>query len=82
MWTRVFPDIPVTRKPQDVRMGGGKGNPEYNIFRVQPGRILLEVDGVTEAAARGAFALAASKLPIKTRFVTKKGRLLLNASRF
>jgi large subunit ribosomal protein L16 len=79
MWKRVFPDIPVTRKPKDVRMGGGKGSYEFDIFRVKPGRILLEVTGVSEQAARDALALASSMLPVKTRFVKKEGRLFLNA---
>lgn len=79
MWKRVFPAIPVTRKPKDVRMGGGKGNYEFDVFRVKPGRVLIEVSGVSEESARDALALAASKLPVATRFVKKVGRLVVNA---
>ncbi|VBB68558.1 LSU ribosomal protein L16p (L10e) [invertebrate metagenome] len=71
VWIRVFPDIPVSVKPAEVRMGSGKGSPEYWVCRVQPGRILFEIDGVAEETARQAFTLAAAKLPIKTRFVTR-----------
>ncbi len=71
VWIRVFPDIPVSVKPAEVRMGSGKGSPEYWVCRVKPGRILFEIDGVTEETARQAFLLAAAKLPIKTRFVTR-----------
>jgi large subunit ribosomal protein L16 len=71
VWIRVFPDVPVTKKPLEVRMGSGKGSVEYWIVRVKPGRILFEVDGVTEDVARQAFALAAAKLPIKTKFVQR-----------
>jgi large subunit ribosomal protein L16 len=71
VWIRVFPDVPVTKKPLEVRMGSGKGGIEYWIARVKPGRILFEVDGVSEQIAREAFALAAAKLPIKTRFVQR-----------
>ena len=71
LWIRVFPDLPVTDKPAEVRMGKGKGAPEYWAVRVKPGRILFEVDGVDEAIAREGFALAAAKLPIKTKFVKK-----------
>ena len=71
VWIRVFPDVPVSKKPIEVRMGKGKGAPELWIARVAPGRIMFEVDGVPEAVAREAFALAAAKLPIKTRFVAR-----------
>ncbi len=71
LWIRVFPDLPVTDKPAEVRMGKGKGAPEYWAVRVKPGRILFEIDGVDEAIAREGFALAAAKLPIKTKFVKK-----------
>ena len=73
VWIRIFPDIPVTQKPAEVRQGKGKGSVEYWICRVKPGRILFEVDGVSMDVARQAFALAAAKLPLKTRFVTRLG---------
>ena len=69
LWIRVFPDIPVSKKPAEVRMGSGKGSPEYFVFRVAPGRILFELDGVTEAQAKIAFELAAAKLNVKTKFI-------------
>src|SRR5438874_8095439 len=69
VWIRIFPDKPITRKPAEVRMGKGKGNPERWAAIVQPGRILFEADGVTEQVAKEAFALAAQKLPILTKFV-------------
>ncbi|HJS47223.1 MAG TPA: 50S ribosomal protein L16 [Gemmatimonadales bacterium] len=72
VWIRIFPDKPVTRKPAETRMGKGKGNPEGWVAVVKPGRILFEVDGVPEALAREAFALAAAKLPLKTRFVKRE----------
>ncbi|MET0243863.1 MAG: 50S ribosomal protein L16 [Flavitalea sp.] len=72
VWIRVFPDKPITRKPQEVRMGKGKGNPEFWAAVVEPGRILFECDGVTEAVAKEAFHLAAQKLPIKTKFITRR----------
>lgn len=71
MWIRIFPDKPITQKPLEVRMGKGKGNVEYWVALVQPGKILYELDGVTEEESRTAFKLAAAKLPIKTTFVTK-----------
>jgi large subunit ribosomal protein L16 len=71
VWIRVFPDVPVSKKPLEVRMGSGKGTPEYWVTRVKPGRILFEVDGVTAVIAKEALALAAAKLPIKTRFVER-----------
>src|SRR6201985_1820220 len=71
VWIRVFPDKPITKKPQEVRMGKGKGNPEYWAAVVEPGRILFEADGVPEAVAKEALLLAAQKLPIKTKFVAR-----------
>jgi large subunit ribosomal protein L16 len=73
VWIRVFPDVPVSRKPAEVRMGSGKGSPEYWIVRINPGRILFEIDGVPKTIASEAFELAAAKLPIKTRMVTRLG---------
>ena len=71
VWIRIYPDVPVSKKPLEVRMGSGKGAPEFWVSRVQPGRILFEVDGVSEALAREALGLAAAKLPIKTRFIER-----------
>jgi large subunit ribosomal protein L16 len=71
VWIRIFPDVPVSTKPAEVRMGSGKGSPEYWVARVKPGRILFEIDGVGKAVAEEAFTLAAAKLPIKTRIVTR-----------
>src|ERR1700727_1082417 len=71
VWIRIFPDVPVSKKPIEVRMGKGKGAPEFWVARVAPGRIMFEVDGVPELLAREAFALAAAKLPIKTRFIQR-----------
>ncbi len=71
IWIRVFPDKPITQKPLEVRMGSGKGNVEYWVAEIQPGKVLYEVDGVTEELAREAFALAAAKLPLKTTFVIR-----------
>ena len=71
VWIRVFPDVPVSKKPAEVRMGSGKGAPEFWVARVKPGRILFEIDGVSEGLAREAFELAAAKLPVKTRFVER-----------
>ena len=73
VWIRIFPDVPVSQKPAEVRQGKGKGTPEYWMCRVKPGRILFEVDGVSADVARQAFTLAAAKLPLKTRFVTRMG---------
>jgi large subunit ribosomal protein L16 len=70
MWIRIFPDLPVSKRPPEVRQGKGKGEPEYWACRVKPGRIMFEVDGVSEEVAREAFALASAKLPIKTKFVS------------
>jgi len=69
IWIRIFPDKPISQKPAEVRMGNGKGNPEYFVAEIQPGKILYEMDGVTEPLARQAFALAAAKLPFKTTVV-------------
>ncbi|WP_299080332.1 50S ribosomal protein L16 [uncultured Paraglaciecola sp.] len=71
IWIRVFPDKPITEKPLEVRQGKGKGNVEYWVCQIQPGRVLYEMEGVPEEVAREAFALAASKLPFKTTFVTR-----------
>lgn len=71
LWIRVFPDVPVTKKPAEVRMGSGKGSVEYWVCRVKPGRILFELDGVPEQVAREAFERASAKLPIKTKFVAR-----------
>ena len=71
VWIRIFPDVPVSKKPLEVRMGSGKGAPEFWVCRVKPGRILFEVDGVSVQVAREALELAAAKLPIKTRFVAR-----------
>ena len=73
VWIRVFPDVPVSKKPAEVRMGSGKGAPEFWAARVKPGRVLFELDGVTIQVAREALELAAAKLPIKTRFVARVG---------
>ena len=71
VWIRVFPDVPVSKKPLEVRMGSGKGSPELWVVRVKPGRVLFEIDGVNNQTAREALGLAAAKLPIKTRFVER-----------
>jgi large subunit ribosomal protein L16 len=71
VWIRVFPDVPVSKKPAEVRMGSGKGTPELWVARVKPGRVMFEIDGVTVQTAKEALALAAAKLPIKTRFVER-----------
>jgi large subunit ribosomal protein L16 len=71
IWIRVFPDKPFTKKPAETRMGKGKGNPEYWVAVVKPGRILYEMEGMAEAVAREAFTLASAKLPIKTKFVMR-----------
>ncbi len=72
VWIRIFPDKPITKKPAETRMGKGKGNPEGWVAVVKPGRVLFEVEGVTEELARKAMALAAAKLPVKTRFVHRE----------
>ncbi len=71
IWIRIFPDVPVSKKPAEVRMGKGKGTPELWVCRIKPGRILFELDGVSVQLAREALGLAAAKLPIKTRFVER-----------
>jgi large subunit ribosomal protein L16 len=71
VWIRIFPDVPVSKKPLEVRMGSGKGTPEYWVVRIKPGRILFEVDGIPVAVAKEALALAAAKLPVKTRFIER-----------
>jgi len=71
VWIRIFPDVPVTQKPTEVRMGSGKGSPEYWAARVKPGRIMFEIDGVPEDVAREALRLGAAKLPIRTRFIQR-----------
>jgi large subunit ribosomal protein L16 len=73
VWIRVFPDVPVSAKPAEVRMGSGKGSPEFWVCRVAPGRIMFEVDGVPANLAREALTLGAAKLPIRTRFVARIG---------
>jgi large subunit ribosomal protein L16 len=73
VWIRVFPDVPVSKKPLEVRQGKGKGSPEFWACRVKPGRILFEMDGVPYEVARNALALAAEKLPVKTKFVSRIG---------
>ena len=72
IWIRIFPDKPISQKPAEVRMGNGKGNPEYFVAEIQPGKMLYEMDGVNEALAREAFALAAAKLPLSTTFVSRQ----------
>src|ERR1700676_1906933 len=71
VWIRIFPDLPISKKPTEVRMGSGKGTPELWVARVKPGRVIFEIDGVTVQTAREALTLAAAKLPIKTRFVAR-----------
>ncbi|MGH1484400.1 MAG: 50S ribosomal protein L16 [Geminicoccales bacterium] len=73
VWIRIFPDVPVSKKPTEVRMGKGKGTPEYWAARVKPGRIIFEIDGVDKDTARVALELGSAKLPIKTRFVARLG---------
>ena len=72
LWIRIFPDIPFTKKPAETRMGSGKGNPEYWITKIRPGRILFEVSGIDESAARNALRLASFKLPVRTLFVKRE----------
>lgn len=72
IWIRIFPHTPVTRKPQDVKMGSGKGNPEFYVAKVKPGTIMFEMQGVSEEVAREAMRLAAHKLPVKTKFLVKE----------
>ena len=73
VWIRIFPDVPVSKKPTEVRMGKGKGAVEFWAARVKPGRVMFEVDGVSAEIARAAFALGAAKLPVRSRFVTRLG---------
>ena len=73
VWIRIFPDVPVTTKPAEVRMGSGKGSPEFWVASVKPGRIMFEIDGVTADLAKEALALGAAKLPIKTKFIQRIG---------
>ncbi|MGF1609994.1 MAG: 50S ribosomal protein L16 [Kiloniellales bacterium] len=73
LWIRVFPDVPVSQKPAEVRQGKGKGTPEWWAARIKPGRVMFELDGVTKDVAEEAFRLAAAKLPIQTKFVTRLG---------
>src|SRR6056297_2338939 len=73
VWIRVFPDLPVSKKPTEVRMGKGKGSPEYWVAKVKPGRIMFEIDGVSDEIAREALRLGAAKLPVKTKIVTRPG---------
>lgn len=73
LWIRIFPDVPVSQKPAEVRQGKGKGTPEWWAARVKPGRIIFELDGVPEDVAREAFTLASAKLPIQTKFITRLG---------
>ncbi len=73
VWIRIFPDKPITKKPAETRMGKGKGNPDHWVAVVKPGRVMFEAEGVTEEVAKRSFQLAAAKLPIRTRFVTREG---------
>ncbi len=73
LWIRIFPDVPVSQKPAEVRQGKGKGTPEWWAARVKPGRVMFELDGVSEEMARDAFRLASAKLPIATKFVARQG---------
>jgi len=75
IWIRVFPDVPVSKKPTEVRMGSGKGSPEFWVCRVKPGRIMFEIDGVPTQVAKESLALGAAKLPIKTRFIARLGHV-------
>lgn len=73
VWIRIFPDVPVSKKPTEVRMGKGKGSPEYWVARVKPGRVMFEIDGVPPEVAQEALRLGAAKLPLKTRMITRVG---------
>ncbi|MEG9883559.1 MAG: 50S ribosomal protein L16 [Hyphomicrobiales bacterium] len=73
VWIRIFPDIPVSRKPTEVRMGSGKGSPEFWAVRVHPGRIMFEIDGIPRSVAEEALRLGSAKLPVKTRIITRYG---------
>lgn len=79
VWIRIFPDLPVSKKPTEVRMGKGKGSPEFWVAKVKPGRIMFEIDGVPDDVAREALRLGAAKLPIKTKVVTRPGEQLEKA---
>ena len=79
VWIKIFPDKPITEKPAETRMGSGKGSPEYWVAVVKPGRIMFEMDGVSEAVAREAMRLASHKLPIKTKFLTGQPAAKINA---
>ena len=81
LWIRIFPDVPVSSKPAEVRMGSGKGSPEFWVARVKPGRILFELDGVPGPLAKTAFERAADKLPIKTKVVARLGETLVEEDR-
>ena len=72
VWIRVFPDVPVSKKPTEVRMGKGKGTPEFWACKIKPGRVMFELDGVSESLAREAFELASAKLPLKTKFISRQ----------
>ncbi len=72
LWIRIFPDVPVSKKPLEVRQGKGKGSPEFWMCRIKPGRVMFELDGVTEQIAREAFELANAKLPVKTKFISRE----------
>ena len=72
IWIRIFPHTPVTRKPQDVKMGSGKGNPEFFVAKVRPGTVMFEMQGVSEEVAREAMRLASNKLPVKTKFIIRE----------
>jgi large subunit ribosomal protein L16 len=72
IWIRIFPHTPVTKKPLDVKMGGGKGSPEFHVAKVKAGTVMFEIKGVSEEVAREAFRLAGHKLPVKTKFITKE----------
>jgi large subunit ribosomal protein L16 len=74
MWIRIFPDIPVSSKPAEIRMGKGKGAPEFWVFRIKPGRIMFELDGISDCLARSAFNLASAKLAVNTKFVSHQTR--------
>ena len=73
VWIRMFPDVPVSQKPAEVRMGSGKGSPEFWVCRIKPGRIMFEIDGVSPELARESLALGAAKLPIRTKFIQRIG---------
>ena len=77
IWIRIFPHTPVTRKPQDVKMGSGKGNPEFFVAKVKPGTVLFEMAGVSEEQAREAMRLAANKLPVRAKFIVREGETTL-----